>query len=154
MRTLTRFEESSERMLKYFSLDSKIKGSIKQKMRKILENIPEIQFAYIHGSFLSDKFRDIDVAVYFEAAYDKKKLLKKELELEELLSRELGYPADVRALNSSPLSFRFNVIKFGEVVFSKNEDLRSDFEAMIISRYHDFAYFRRLYMKEALGIEI
>jgi len=57
-------------------------------------------------------------------------------------------------LNNSPLSFRFNVIRYGEILFSKNEDVRSDFEALTISEYHDFAYFRRVYMKEALNLEV
>lgn len=84
----------------------------------------------------------------------KKTILKKELELEEILGRKIKYPVDVRVLNNSPLSFRFNVIRYGEILFSKNEDVRSDFEALTISEYHDFAYFRRVYMKEALNLEV
>ena len=130
------------------------KVRIKSEIKKILKTMPNILFAYIHGSFLKEKFRDIDVAIYLDKEYDKKTILKKELELEEILGRKIKYPVDVRVLNNSPLSFRFNVIKYGEVLFSKNEDVRSDFEALTISEYHDFAYFRRAYMKEALNLEL
>jgi len=58
---------------------------------------------------------------------------------------------DVRTLNHAPLSFRLNVIKHGGLVFSRDEDLRSDFEAFTISEYHDFAHFRRIYMREGSG---
>ncbi len=138
-------------------MNSMEKVRIKSEIKKILKNIPNILFAYIHGSFLKEKFSDIDVAIYLDIdrkKYDKKNILKKELEIEEILSRKIKYPVDVRILNNSPLSFRFNVIKYGEVLFSKNEDVRSDFEALTISEYHDFAYFRRVYMKEALNLEI
>ncbi|RLG57904.1 MAG: nucleotidyltransferase domain-containing protein [Candidatus Hydrothermarchaeota archaeon] len=137
-------------------MNSMEKVIIKSEIKKILKTMPNILFAYIHGSFLKEKFRDIDVAIYLdkEYEYDKKTILKKELELEEILGRKIKYPVDVRVLNNSPLSFRFNVIRYGEILFSKNEDVRSDFEALTISEYHDFAYFRRVYMKEALNLEV
>lgn len=141
-------------MSEFFSIDSDRKREVIREIGEILRGIPEILFAYVHGSFLKGRFRDVDVAVYLSGRHDRKSILKKELKLEELLERKIGYPVDVRALNHAPLSFRFNVMRYGELILSRDENLRSDFEAMTISEYHDFAHFRRVYMREALGIEV
>ena len=138
----------------FFSVDPYRKKKVIREIVEILRGMPEILFAYVHGSFLKDRFRDVDVAVYLGGNYDKKSILKEELKLEELLEREIEYPVDVRVLNNAPLSFRFNVIKHGELIFSRDENRRSTFEALTISEYHDFAHFRRVYMREALGIEV
>jgi len=138
----------------FFSIDPDRKEEVIREIGEILRSVPEILFAYIHGSFLMGRFRDVDIAVYLRGSHDKKSILKTELKLEELLERKIGYAVDVRVLNQAPLSFRFNVIRHGELVFSRDENLRSDFEALTISEYHDFAHFRRVYMREALGIEV
>ena len=44
------------------------------------------------------------------------------------------------------------MIKNGFLLFSRDERRRTEFEALTISEYHDFLYFRRMYRREALGI--
>lgn len=58
------------------------------------------------------------------------------------------YPIDVRALNGSPLSFRYHVIKEGMLLMVKDDDLRSDFQEATLSGYFDFAPYRTIYLKE------
>ncbi|MFH1127768.1 MAG: nucleotidyltransferase domain-containing protein [archaeon] len=127
------------------------KEKVKEIITDILEKREEILFSYIHGSFIENDFRDIDIAVYLK---NKKRFLKYELNLEREIEDVVGYPADVRVLNQSPLSFRFNVIKNGILLFSNDENIRCDFESLGIVEHHDFDYQMKNYRKEAMGIEI
>jgi predicted nucleotidyltransferase len=122
----------------------------KEIMEKITEKLKEkgVIFAYVHGSFLTRNFRDIDIAIYLKEGGDVLTEVKIEVELEKIL----GFPVDVRVLNSAPLTFRFRVIRDGLLLFSRDERIRSDFEALTISEYHDFSYFRKMYRREVLGI--
>jgi hypothetical protein len=136
--------------MKVQTLGETKRNEILKKLTETLRNREEIIFAYVHGSFLTGSFRDVDVAVYLEDNKDIKDVFY-ELQLEVELEKILGLPADTRILNSAPLSFRFSVIQ-GLLLFSKDERTRTDFEVSTISEYHDFAYFRRRYRREALGI--
>ena len=135
----------------YFQISSQAKEEIITHIRSFLEKVPDLLFAYVHGSFITDeKFRDIDVAIYLKAA--PLSPLQMELELEtELLGVVNKCPVDVRILNDAPLSFRYNVIKHGKPLVVIDDDARSDFEENVFSQYFDFVPYRKLYLKKALG---
>ena len=78
--------------------------------------------------------------------------MKYELFLERVLEDELSLSVDVRVLNNAPLSFRFKVIKGGELLFSRDEKLWCDFECLTFVKYHDFDFHRKTYRREALDI--
>ncbi|MCX5847378.1 MAG: nucleotidyltransferase domain-containing protein [Deltaproteobacteria bacterium] len=135
----------------YFQISTQTKEEIITHIRSFLEKLPDLVFAYVHGSFITDeKFRDIDVAVYLKAA--PLSPLQMELDLETELANVINnYPVDVRILNDAPLSFRYNIIKHGKPLVVFDDDARSDFEESTFSHYFDFAPYRKLYLKEALG---
>ncbi|KJS17879.1 MAG: hypothetical protein VR69_02960 [Peptococcaceae bacterium BRH_c4b] len=137
---------------KKYSLPAKEKGIIKEKISACLLTIQEILFAYVHGSFIADGFRDIDLAVYLRNNIQEPTLY--EIDLEMKLEKLINHPIDVRVLNSAPLSFQSSVIKTGTLLFSKDEDLRIDFQVLTLKMYFDFEPFRRRYMKEVFSIEI
>lgn len=118
----------------------------------------EILVAYVHGSYAERRpFRDLDIAVYVSESALSGSLLSYEVMLESGLEEALrgaglAAPLDVRILNRAPLSFRYEVIKHGTPVFVANDDLRADFEAATVSRYLDFAPFRREQLREVLGL--
>jgi predicted nucleotidyltransferase len=126
---------------------------IQDKIRHFLEQRGEILFAYLHGSFLEGDFRDIDIAVFLTER-GKKEALEYELNLESELKDLTGFSADVRSLDHSPLSFRFNVMKNGVLLFSRDEAVRTDFECLSIVEYHDLDFHRKRYREEALGIKV
>ena len=134
-----------------YSITDTEREKIKKEISRLIERREEIIFSYIHGSFLEGDFRDVDVAVYLK---DEEKALQYEIKLERRIEDIIGFPADVRVLNHAPLSFRFNVVKNGFLLFSKNEKIRCDFESLSIVEYHDFNYLMNSYRREALGIEI
>ncbi len=77
-----------------------------------------------------------------------------EIDLKMQLEKLINFPVDARVLNSAPLSFQSSVIKTGRLLFSKNEDLRIDFQVLTLKMYFDFEPYRRRYMKEVFSIEI
>lgn len=136
----------------------KISTNQKRKIQKMIGNIlqkeKQIHFSYLHGSFLENMFRDIDIGIYIDKNLSKKKQFSYELSLEKKLQNIVSYPVDVRILNHAPLSFSFSVIKNGIILFSKDENKRIDFETRIFSKYHDFEFYRKRYRREALGIHL
>ncbi len=80
-------------------------------------------------------------------------MINYEIELEIKLEETLKYPMDVRVLNYAPLSFQYQVIKNGNLLFEKDGDCRVDFQTKTLDFYFDFAPFRKQYLKEVLGFE-
>lgn len=140
--------------LKKYSMADWDKEKILEKVINTLDNEDSIIFAYLHGSFLDGSFRDVDIAIYVQSTLSKKEALKEELKLERILEEKIKLPADVRVLNYSPLSFRYNVFKDGKLILTKDEDLRSDFVSLSLREYFDFNFHRKRYMREVLGLEV
>ncbi len=130
------------------------KQAVITAVRSLLESHADMSFAYLHGSFAAGSgFRDIDIAVYLKQV--PASLLDHELRLEaELMKAVGGCPVDLRVLNGAPLSFRYNVIKGGLLLFARNDDERADFVEHTLSAYFDFAPYRALYLKETLGLGV
>ena len=128
-------------------------GKLKTKkffrMQKILSE-KKIIFAYLHGSFLTSHFRDVDVAVYVsENLVDV--LLEYELRLSVELEKKMHLPVDVKLLNSAPMSFIWKAIK-GELLISKNDKLRFEFIERFLMKYLDFKPLESKMIEELLSI--
>ncbi|MHA1409859.1 MAG: nucleotidyltransferase domain-containing protein [Candidatus Odinarchaeia archaeon] len=130
------------------------RARIYKTLKNKLSSRDEIVFVYIHGSFNTGIFRDIDIAVYVNRFLDKKQVLDYELSLERELENTVNFPVDVRILNYSPLTFNFNVIKNGKLLFSKDEKIRVDFVSLTITKFHDFKFHLDEYRRTAIGLEI
>lgn len=136
---------------KYFLNDSEKEKTV-ETIKNALVNSSEIIFAYVHGSFTGKKeFRDIDIALYLKEEDLKDRIINYEIDLEIKLEETLKYPVDVRVLNHAPLSFQYQVIKSGTLLFEKDGDRRVDFQTKTLDYYFDFAPFRKQYLKEVLG---
>ncbi|BAF60288.1 predicted nucleotidyltransferases [Pelotomaculum thermopropionicum SI] len=122
-----------------------------------LDKMPEIIFAFVHGSFLDEgDFGDIDLALFVDHSCPavKDKALEYELKMEMLLEKVAGVPVDVRVLNLSPQPFRYSVLKNGRLLFCRDEEVYADFLSHTLVSYFDFAPYRNRYLKEVLGLEI
>lgn len=136
---------------KYFVNDNE-KEKIFGMIKNILTGLPEIIFAYVHGSFTDQKgFGDIDIAVYLKEENLNEQIINYEIELEINLEENLKYPVDVRVLNYAPLSFQYHVIKSGALLFEKDGDSRVEFQTKTLDFYFDFAPFRKQYLEGVLG---
>ena len=117
------------------------KGYVIKDIEKVLNGFKEIEFAYCFGSFLErEEFNDIDIALYISkdiSPYEGLKLsLKVERELERVIKPRKR--VDVKILTHAPIAFQYEVIKRGEVIFSRNDTMRKRYEAEVLSRYLDY----------------
>jgi predicted nucleotidyltransferase len=127
---------------------------------KLLENEPEILFAYLFGSYakgVQHKQSDIDIAIFLKNPdfLEKDPLYPSRLaiKMENLLGNKQSF--DIRVLNGSPLMFRNQVLKYGKLLHSKNEKERIEFETSSLAQYYDFKPHLELYdtaRKARLGL--
>lgn len=130
-----------------------MKAEIIGILSQTLSQRNEILFAYLHGSFLESKtFQDIDVAVYLEETTKCNiNIIEYEIALSLLVEKQLRMPADVKALNWAPLSFRYNVSR-GLLLLSKDELKREDFLCATWMEYFDFLPISKTYVREVLSV--
>jgi len=120
-----------------------------RRLREELELREEILFAYVLGSFAEGlPFRDVDVAVWAEGV-EEGEAWDYETKLSVDLTLKLDLPIDVKLLNYAPLGFKFNATK-GELLFSRDEELRLRFVEETWVEYMDFSWLSRYMLKEAL----
>ena len=119
------------------------KNSLVGRIKDYLLQYQEIIFACVHGSFIkSDKFRDIDIAVFTSAKQD----FYFESDLSHELSSLTGFDTEVRIINRAPVAFQMAVLKDGLLLFSRDEDIRTDFVEEVGKRYSEYAHFRNVFM--------
>ncbi|MDN7025444.1 nucleotidyltransferase domain-containing protein [Methanoculleus sp. FWC-SCC1] len=129
------------------------KQRLSDRLAALLSKREEILFAYVFGSFPRGAFRDIDIGIFLQdGSSGVSDPLRYETTLELDLGEIAGVPIDVRVLNAAPLPFAYSVLQSGEVLVSRDERVRCEFVCRIYAEYHDFAYYRKRYRREALGL--
>ena len=135
-------------------LTAKEKDIVLGRISEILQQKDYIFFAYIFGSFASDKdFNDIDIGIFITCK-DIQAPLQIELDIERELEDTVRISVDVRIINHAPLSFIYHVLKSGFVIVDKDKSIRSDFEGLIYKKYFDFQYVRREYLREIINAPV
>ena len=115
-----------------------------------LESEPDVVFAYLHGSFLTDgNFHDVDIGVHLGATAGRR--LPRALDLAARLTREAGFPVDVRALDDAPLAFRFHVFRTGRLLLTRDEEHLADCMERTMREYLDIEPLLRQATVEAFG---
>ena len=123
---------------------------IRRTLVTVLESEPDLEFAWLHGSFLTTGgFRDIDIGVHLSATADAR--LQRGLELAVRLDQEIGFPIDVRVLNDAPVTFLFHVFREGRLLLSRNDECLADLMERTVREYLDAAPLLRQATIEAYG---
>lgn len=135
---------------KTFLLNQIQKERLIRQIKDLLGRYPEIEFAYLYGSFTEDlPFHDVDIGIYITGVKKEDSTLYSLL-LGQTLSSEVKVPIDVRVLNFAPVSFVFQVIR-GILIFVRNEELRVRKVEETIRRYLDLKPIIYRGIKEAFG---
>ena len=125
------------------SLGPEEKNRVVGKIKDHLLQYVDIAFACVHGSFVnSDTFRDIDIAVFTSAEQD----FYFESDLSYELSSLTGFDSEVRIINKAPVAFQMAVLKDGLLLFSRDEEARTDAIENVGKRYREYAHFRNIFM--------
>ena len=107
--------------------------------------------AYLFGSRAdgtASEDSDYDFAILTDTSYPQDDGINLTMGLKEEMQALLEKEVDLVLLNKASIEFRFLVIKYGRLIFSANEDKRTDFEDIVIRDYLDFKPFLDLYRKE------
>lgn len=144
--------ENRYEMNKIRRITEEQKNAVVAKLRNLLAREDCVIFSYVYGSFIeSDRFRDIDIAIYVdEEKISKREAFSVEQSLDSKLENEIGFPVDVRVINFSPLGFKYNITK-GRVLTSRDDELRVDFVAKTWSFYLDYKEDSQRFLLEMLS---
>ena len=115
------------------------------KIQKIINNIKEIQFAYLFGSYADDTFNeysDIDIAIFLD---EKHNTFDRKLQIHHQLELKLQKEIDLLVLNNAKNFYLLKNIFDNNILLkdSKN-DARVMFE---LSKHHeiiDYIEFKRM----------
>jgi len=118
---------------------------LKEKVHKIAPTIFEgtpVVFAYLYGSYAKEQphpFSDLDIGIFVEGL-DTKACLNLELSLALRFDEKLdnAVQSEVRVLNHLSLVVKGRILGDAEVIYSRNEDKRIDFETQVRRAYFDF----------------
>ena len=103
-----------------------------------------IKLIYIFGSYAKGENRadsDLDIAMYFDSEVDGFVKLDILDELVGIFSRE---DIDLVILNNVDEVLKFQVIKYGKVVYMKDLVTKVTFESRVMGEYMDMEYFREV----------
>ena len=120
-------------------------NEIKRKLRAIGPGIFDetpVLFAYLYGSYakgLHHRFSDLDVGIYTEGL-DLSSCLDLELSLALRVDEKLDHAvqSEVRVLNHLPLVVKGRILADGELIYSRDERSRIEFETQVRKAYFDF----------------
>lgn len=133
-----------------YRADGAERSRVRRAVTDALETEPDVVFAYLHGSFLTGGgFHDVDVAVRLRAAADRR--LRLALDLAVRLTREAGFPVDVRVLDDASVAFRFHVFRTGRLLLGRDPELLADSMERTTREYLDAAPLVRRAAVEAFG---
>ena len=97
---------------------------------------------YLFGSQIegmADAMSDVDIGVIFGG---KDISIHSLLILQDDLQRLFGStPVDLVLLDKASVTVAFKAISQGEILYSANDEVRTDFEEKVLRDYHDFAPF-------------
>ena len=132
-----------------FNIDAARRAEVTRALSESLDGEPHVVFAYLHGSFIGTlPFHDIDVGVYLNTASSEP--TRQVVDLADRLSRRVGYPVDVRALNAAPVPFVFRALQ-GEPLISRDDVCLADVLERTGRRYLDLAPLLRRATRDAFA---
>jgi predicted nucleotidyltransferase len=119
-----------------------------ESLKSVISEHEEVIAAYLYGSSAQGRMRadsDIDVGILLadDAVTDHRYAVRMARELQSRcrLDREV----DLRVLNRRPIRFLNQVMRYGELVFVRDEKKRVEFETGVLKEYLDFKPFLRAY---------
>ncbi len=129
-------------------MGSKIEKEIIVGLSKALGSDPDVLFAYLFGSRasgLTHPHSDLDIACYVREG-DDAFYHRKDKELTESIPDNIGgYKVDLHLLNTMPMLLKFEVVRYGQELFVRDESARVEFETNILYRYFDMKPLLSLY---------
>jgi predicted nucleotidyltransferase len=118
----------------------RIIGKIARVFASESEITADVALVYIFGSFLkSNQFNDIDIGILVTPERKPYDYFKYGMRIASVLEQSIAprCEVDLRVLNGAPVRFLYEVVRSGRIVFARDEDERSSFEADVLTQYLD-----------------
>ena len=120
--------------------------------RRKIENLegyfseqPEVLLAYLFGSYgrgRASTLSDIDIAVLLPAEMLPAERFEYRLSFGLEIGRRLQHnEADIVILNDAPLALAYRVLRDGQLLYCRDENVRIQYRARIVDRFLDFKPF-------------
>ncbi len=120
------------------------KEQIISSLREFFNSEHDVELVYLFGSVAEGKATatsDIDVGVYLSESLTKTQRFQRRVELISRLTTFLKTnEVDLLIINDSSPVLRFEIIRPNVLVLSRDDDLKTDVEQYIMSRYLDRKY--------------
>ena len=117
---------------------------VKSCLHDFSSECTEVRVVYLHGSIPQGYARedsDIDLAVVTQFI-ERCNVIDKQLEYSEFFDLRLrNEVVDLKIINHAPLAFQHAVLRNGEILFSRDEAFRADFEVRVMNQFLDFKYY-------------
>ena len=122
-----------------------------ESLKSVISEHEEVIAAYLYGSAAQGRMRedsDIDVGILLtgRAAPDYRYEVRMAGEIQSRC--RLARDVDLRVLNRRPVRFLNQVLRYGMLVFVRDEKKRVKFETDVLKEYLDFKPFLREYDRE------
>jgi predicted nucleotidyltransferase len=125
-------------------------AKIRSRLSQSLAAHPEIDFAYVFGSFADGMaYRDMDVAVFLRPAPALSTVFDYEMDLSAELTLALRVDVDVHVLNNTPRGFQHAVLQ-GRPLLVRDEERLTDFAEEVGPEVTEVAYLDDLCLREML----
>jgi predicted nucleotidyltransferase len=121
-------------------------GVVLDIIRQVMDR-PEVIFGYLFGSRAEGRvlaWSDIDLGIFFDLTRCADVEEVEEDIREEMIKRTGVEWVDIVRLNSAPDYWRWQAIN-GQLLFSRDESRRVDYETRVTTRYLDWKYYEDLY---------
>jgi predicted nucleotidyltransferase len=111
-------------------------------LKDVFEQEPAIVLAYLFGSYARGQagpLSDVDIALLLAGSPDDDRCFEIRIDMMGRVMDALHVnEVDVAILNQAPLALRYRVVRDGQVLFCRDENIRIAFTAQTVSRYLDF----------------
>lgn len=106
---------------------------------KFIKKIPFVRLVYIFGSTTkgAEGPQDIDVAVLLNGRVGVEKKMDFQFEFGQLLEKIFGRRADVVVMNDASPFLKYQILKYGELVYEREEGEDSALRFDVMTEYFD-----------------
>ena len=137
--------------------EKELPKDINKKIPHVVKRLKQLEYInalFFFGSFVRQDLKplsDIDIAVLFIDEIEKKDYPNLQLELAGIIEDTIKTEEfDLVILNCAPVSFAYNILKDGMLVFAKNSAQLIDFRERTIKYHLDFQFYRKEFDKAFL----
>lgn len=131
-------------------ISQKIGRNLTQEIRGLAADFAqqsEVVAVYLFGSYASgciSHLSDVDIAILFSHHLSKEAMSETYDDYYHLICQRLKTnEVDLLILNEVPLSFAYEIIKEGKIIYVRDENELKDFQERVTRHYLDTAFLRK-----------